>query len=115
MIGYGLKIKEIKMMGLMQGRLTLAKSAVICETSGDQYIGGAGLRKGGGDRWVSKVAGGQSGDRWISRCLSDDPAYAGWSRKVLMPGASITNLLAEGVPMINGLQRFKTWALSNHI
>ena len=27
----------------MQGRLTLAKSAVICENSGDQYIGGAGL------------------------------------------------------------------------
>ena len=99
----------------MQGRLTLAKSAVICENSGDQYIGGAGLRKGGGDRWVSKVAGGQSGDRWISRCLSDDPACDRWSRKVLMPGASITNLLAEGVPMINGLQRFKTWALSNHI
>ena len=99
----------------MQGRLTLAKSAVICETSGDQYIGGGGLRVGGTDRWVSKVAGGQSGDRWISRCLSDDPACARWSRKVLMPGASITNLLAEGVPMINGLQRFKTWALSNHI
>ena len=97
----------------MQGRLTLAKSAVTSETSGDQYIGGAGLRVG--DRWVSKVAGGQSGDRWISRCLSDDPACARWSRKVLMPGASITNLLAEGVPMINGLQRFKTWALSNHI
>ena len=97
----------------MQGRLTLAKSAVICENSGDQYIGGAGLRVG--DRWVSKVAGGQSGDGWISRCLSDDLACARWSRKVLMPGASMTNLLAEGVPMINGLQRFKTWALSNHI
>ena len=68
----------------MQGRLTLAKSAVICETSGDQYIGGAGLRVGGGDRWVSKVAGGQSGDRWISRCLSDDLACARWSRKVLL-------------------------------
>ena len=52
----------------MQGRLTLAKSAVLCETSGDQYIGRAGLREkvaviDGFPRWqvVSQVIDGFQG------------------------------------------------------